>query len=384
MPPVTLATPIFGAPRMPRQPMPVKGTSTAIASRRVENPVTKEAVRKAPAAPRVSQVGDEGAVGEREPAAPKPRPQGTEAGEDRAPAGPTGTKGKDAGSKDVTRTYLAPDAFGGIGLFAAEDIATGESVLICSAVIESPATIVGMYRRFKCMTDNEKKFITGVSPDGFCIAPAEEGEVRGWCSDDELRPFAHFVCVMRTKSFSKSVQEDAFALYPDAMYANHSCEPNVSYRSIGGRLCYIALRPVKKGEEITMTYIEGLFAGTVYRREVIQRRYGFTCGCPRCASAADGSRQLTCPHCKAMRAAQALRNGNASDSQDEGVHDVASSIFNVFPKASAQGSGDLEMVSKAYAELTGSPVSGGQSVSDDDHQIDIGHWSSGGGVWTDQ
>jgi SET domain-containing protein len=39
-----------------------------------------------------------------------------------------------------------------------------------------------------------------------------------------------------------------------AEYINHSCEPNLISRIIKGHILYFSLRPIKKGEELTIDY----------------------------------------------------------------------------------------------------------------------------------
>ena len=39
-----------------------------------------------------------------------------------------------------------------------------------------------------------------------------------------------------------------------AQYINHSCEPNLVARIVKGHIIYVALRPIKKGEELTVDY----------------------------------------------------------------------------------------------------------------------------------
>ncbi len=39
-----------------------------------------------------------------------------------------------------------------------------------------------------------------------------------------------------------------------AEYINHSCEPNLAARIIKGHILYMSLRPIKRGEELTVDY----------------------------------------------------------------------------------------------------------------------------------
>lgn len=39
-----------------------------------------------------------------------------------------------------------------------------------------------------------------------------------------------------------------------AEFINHSCEPNLAAEIVKGRIFYVSLRPIKKGEELTIDY----------------------------------------------------------------------------------------------------------------------------------
>uniref|UniRef100_A0A093V0Y1 Histone-lysine N-methyltransferase SMYD3 n=1 Tax=Talaromyces marneffei PM1 TaxID=1077442 RepID=A0A093V0Y1_TALMA len=70
-------------------------------------------------------------------------------------------------------------------------------------------------------------------------------------------------------------------LHPAAARFNHSCNPNASYSFDKGK-CYIrATKPIAKGEQIFIPYIDTTYSvGT--RRHELKERYKFDCQCPRC------------------------------------------------------------------------------------------------------
>jgi SET domain-containing protein len=39
-----------------------------------------------------------------------------------------------------------------------------------------------------------------------------------------------------------------------AQYINHSCDPNLEARILKGHIIYVSLRPIKRGEELTVDY----------------------------------------------------------------------------------------------------------------------------------
>ena len=85
-------------------------------------------------------------------------------------------------------------------------------------------------------------------------------------------------------------------LYALAAAINHSCNPNCCQTfdlSTSGALSIRALRNIEKGEEITIAYID-VGKPTWWRREELQKSYGFLCSCNRChSSSSDGYRCLT-------------------------------------------------------------------------------------------
>jgi hypothetical protein len=85
---------------------------------------------------------------------------------------------------------------------------------------------------------------------------------------------------------------------------NHSCEPNTATEALStGEVALIAVRPIKAGEEITISYLdeggddedegeEGGSAGwSLKKRQAALKDYGFTCTCPRCTREAEQQRQ---------------------------------------------------------------------------------------------
>lgn len=65
---------------------------------------------------------------------------------------------------------------------------------------------------------------------------------------------------------------------------NHSCEPNAAVSSVDNMhdVALKTTRPVKAGEEITITYIPLTESTTLAERQQLLKNYFFTCRCPRC------------------------------------------------------------------------------------------------------
>eukprot|EP00667_Euglena_gracilis_P007224 EG_transcript_7294 len=88
------------------------------------------------------------------------------------------------------------------------------------------------------------------------------------------------------------------ALFYLGSKVTHSCDPNCMALAHGIQLAYRAIRPIKKGEPITFSYISGwdLWKSTPARRALLQDQRFFQCCCLRCVSV-DQCRRMICPAC---------------------------------------------------------------------------------------
>ena len=80
----------------------------------------------------------------------------------------------------------------------------------------------------------------------------------------------------------RKITIDGAALSNDARWVNHSCDPKIEAEIEKGKdgekhINYYCIRPIKKGEELTIDY------GDEYFDEFI-RPHGCQCGSPKCRS----------------------------------------------------------------------------------------------------
>jgi hypothetical protein len=71
---------------------------------------------------------------------------------------------------------------------------------------------------------------------------------------------------------------------------NHACIPNLqtAWNERTGKQTWTTLREVGRGEEFTGTYIYDIVShGTGYRREELNRYWGFDCKCEACEGGLD-------------------------------------------------------------------------------------------------
>ena len=71
--------------------------------------------------------------------------------------------------------------------------------------------------------------------------------------------------------------------YPTVARLNHSCDPNIEWRSVNGtnKVEFIALRGIEKNEELFISYIDQSLSREEREAELL-RLYGFACTCSRC------------------------------------------------------------------------------------------------------
>uniref|UniRef100_A0A6A7GA76 Histone-lysine N-methyltransferase ASHR1 n=1 Tax=Hirondellea gigas TaxID=1518452 RepID=A0A6A7GA76_9CRUS len=103
------------------------------------------------------------------------------------------------------------------------------------------------------------------------------------------RWFARFSC-NNFSIFDSELRPFGAGVFPLTAVFNHSCDPNcVLMFSNPDRpnRCYVrSSRPIAKGEELTIGYVE-LGCPTSIRRAELRKGYFFECECPRCSNDAD-------------------------------------------------------------------------------------------------
>jgi SET domain-containing protein len=82
--------------------------------------------------------------------------------------------------------------------------------------------------------------------------------------------------------------KDEMRLFVAASFVNHSCDFNTIYpfNESTQKLMFQAARPIKAGQEITISYVgNGDYDS---RQRVLRMVYGFDCTCTKCLIEADG------------------------------------------------------------------------------------------------
>ena len=86
--------------------------------------------------------------------------------------------------------------------------------------------------------------------------------------------------IWRTNAMPGSGHSGLFAL---CCRMNHSCQPNARWcwRRYLGRQLIIAMRPIRAGDEVTVSYISQ-YGSRATRQQRLREKFHFTCTCPLC------------------------------------------------------------------------------------------------------
>ena len=129
-----------------------------------------------------------------------------------------------------------------------------------------------------------------VPPKWLHLAALLEQDVRMNTQSSLQAPtLEQFVRAMGIVHLNTYTVDDQHCLFHVGSYVNHSCDPNtvlsLESRGHGARLRtvgkWLACRPVEKGEEVTVSYVDTLLP-VAARQEHLEFAYGFKCDCNRC------------------------------------------------------------------------------------------------------
>lgn len=100
-------------------------------------------------------------------------------------------------------------------------------------------------------------------------------------------------------------------LFPLAALANHSCDPTCGHSTrVNGEMRFYASRPIAKGEEISISYLDDLWATPVEeRRRTLMLQKLFHCGCARCT----GPERCRGLRCVALAVGSEAKEGEPCD-----------------------------------------------------------------------
>jgi tetratricopeptide (TPR) repeat protein len=98
--------------------------------------------------------------------------------------------------------------------------------------------------------------------------------------EDELRNIISYnsiVTIRNQNSFE--IKEVCYGIWKNFSFLNHSCVPNAFYFGIGPYLIVKAIKKIKKGDEVTISYIE---PKPFLERQFSLQKWEFVCNCDLC------------------------------------------------------------------------------------------------------
>ncbi|KAK1990854.1 SET domain-containing protein [Colletotrichum falcatum] len=165
----------------------------------------------------------------------------------------------------------------GLGMIANKTLARGDNVMLKTPVLLAHRAFIERTPAAdrQALLDAVAGFLPPPTRDAFL---GQMGHFGGHQVSD----------IMATNSFQMDVgggDGHHYGNYPEVSRYNHDCRPNVAFR-IGADLRHrtTVVRPVKAGEELTITYLDPLGTRAV-RQHRARRAWGFECGCSQCGLA---------------------------------------------------------------------------------------------------
>ncbi|KAK1585573.1 uncharacterized protein LY79DRAFT_518609 [Colletotrichum navitas] len=169
----------------------------------------------------------------------------------------------------------------GLGLVANQPIRRGQRIMA-----HPPAVVV--HRRFVDDVEPEDQYrvfedaVTRLPEPARAVFMAQMGQAAAHHSTGQT---VHDI--MHTNSFELGLKiRDGhhFGNYPEVSRFNHDCRPNVAFYIDDSDLRHYthAVRDIRPGEELTISYVDSLTARVV-RQDRARRNWGFGCGCAHCS-----------------------------------------------------------------------------------------------------
>jgi len=121
-------------------------------------------------------------------------------------------------------------------------------------------------------------------------------------SPEDPKALLRYLLVLRTNQHATGTDLECTGLYELGSKVTHACEPNCLCTMNKTQIEYRAIRPIKKYDMLTFSYISAfdLWKSTLERRKLMKPARFFECCCARCVGP-DYTRRMRCPACKDPR-----------------------------------------------------------------------------------
>ncbi|KAJ3952737.1 SET domain-containing protein 5 [Colletotrichum tropicale] len=168
----------------------------------------------------------------------------------------------------------------GLGMIANRSLARGDTVMLKTPVLIAHRAFIE-----RTPPAEQHRLLDSVAQ----LLPASTRETF-------LGQMGHFgghkvVDIMQTNSFQMDLGGGAqgdghhYGNYPEVSRYNHDCRPNVAFHiGADGRHRTTVVRPVRSGEELTISYLDQLGVRSE-RQHRAKLAWGFECGCSQCSLA---------------------------------------------------------------------------------------------------
>ncbi len=177
------------------------------------------------------------------------------------------------------------------------------------------------------------------------------------------RFFASIIATLNLNSHGLEIAEPpsidvnksmGLGLFPLCAMFNHSCFPNCAFVNNGSALVFRTVRPVQKGDELTVAYTQLDKSRATRRARLLQDR-GFLCRCRRCRLAP--SNELELKHFKEEWRLEAIRASSLSSSDACGIlrsvsgvnEDISKFLVETFPSTGRAMMVAMNVVSASLA-----------------------------------
>ncbi|KAJ4358771.1 uncharacterized protein N0V89_003355 [Didymosphaeria variabile] len=182
-----------------------------------------------------------------------------------------------ADSRHLIEVKVAPGK--GLGLFAQADIPRGTRIIAEAALLGKNVdyTAKDVVKEFRSLSPTLQSQYLGLHG---CMPEDVKGQI-----ELELGQKLENLSALHRKVFAiYAANAIGRIIYLHGSLFNHSCIPNVhfAYNSTLGMETFHAVRDILEGEELTVSYINGIILTRSQRQEALER-WGFLCACPACA-----------------------------------------------------------------------------------------------------
>ncbi|CAD2093191.1 SET domain protein, putative [Plasmodium vinckei brucechwatti] len=115
---------------------------------------------------------------------------------------------------------------------------------------------------------------------------------------NNLIKFESFTDILKN-SFISPKDQNNILLFKKAYFISHSCFPNSSYCFMdNNKICFIAMRKINMYDEISISFINELYASIEYRKKKLSDIKNISCSCNRCLQIIDENSNILCSFCK--------------------------------------------------------------------------------------